>query len=81
MSSNLYRPYADNDPVHLVDLLEIYHARQLRHQVEFQVQRLEQLQAEERTSGDAANLLEIAAYYDALQLSLDHLLQALGDTN
>ncbi|MEM1433760.1 MAG: hypothetical protein AAGG11_06890 [Pseudomonadota bacterium] len=79
MSSDTRRRAAEPDAEILVDLLEIYHARQLRDEVAAQVRRLRRLHRDADASDDGASLVELGCYYEALQLSLEHLLLALGD--
>ncbi len=62
----------------LVDLLEIYHARQVRDQIVAQLRRL-------RTSSDQLSLheqsrrREVRGYYEALLLTVAELQQQMGD--
>ncbi len=62
----------------LVDLLEIYHARQLRDQIVAQLRRL-------RTSSDQLSLQEqsrrreVRGYYEALLLTVAELQHQMGD--
>ena len=79
MNSDTRRPMARPEAELMVDLLEIYHARQLREQVAAQVRRLRRLHRDADASEDDASLVELGCYYEALQLSLEHLLVALGD--
>ncbi|MEM6710023.1 MAG: hypothetical protein AAF648_14680 [Pseudomonadota bacterium] len=62
-----------------VDLLEIFHARRLRRSARMQVERLLERQRGAVYRSDADNFAELASYYEALALSLDDLLMALGD--
>lgn len=61
-----------------VDLLEIYHARQMREEIRGQIRRLRRV--------DGMNLLvdyvrrrETRSYYEAMLLAIDELLKSLGD--
>jgi hypothetical protein len=65
-------------PTH-VDLLEIFHARQLLDAVDGQLQRLEQ-NARERLFHDFERLHATRGHYLELREQLRDLLQRLGDT-
>jgi len=63
---------------HVVDLLEIFHGRQLRDQIVAQLQRL--------TAADAGNpgvrsgpQLRASRYYEAMLITVSELLDDLGD--
>ena len=73
------RPHHINQPqTNQVDLLEIYHARQLRDQILAQLRRI-------RASSDHAPLLgvnnrrDVRGYYEALLLTVAELLHEMGD--
>jgi len=62
----------------LVDLLEIYHARQQRDEILTQLRRL-RVENPLDPFQDHARKREIKSYYEAALLSMVELLRALGD--
>lgn len=62
----------------LVDLLEIYHARQMRDAL---ISQLRRLRAEDPLNPflDEARRLETRRYYEAMLLTVAELLRGLGD--
>ncbi|MGI9324138.1 MAG: hypothetical protein ACR2PZ_02890 [Pseudomonadales bacterium] len=60
-----------------VDLLEIYHARQLRAQIIEQLRRLAEQADQPGTPGLCAG--ELGVFYESLLMNVEHLLSALGD--
>lgn len=60
-----------------VDLLEIYHARQVRVTILRQLERLGEREGWLRNEGPCTG--ELTVFYESLLLSADHLLSALGD--
>ena len=60
-----------------VDLLEIYHARQLRGTILQQLERLAEREDWPRSQGPCIG--ELTVFYEMLLLNADHLLSALGD--
>lgn len=65
-------------PVELVDVLEIYYARELRRRIANHVRRLD----DESTGVIAVDPLrkrEARSYYDAMLFTADELLRMLGD--
>lgn len=62
----------------LVDLIEIYHARQLRDALLAQSRRI-RIQSKRQPAIDEARVFEIGAYYDAALLTVSELLDTLGD--
>ena len=63
----------------LVDLLEIYHARQLRDDILAQLRRLRSGQ-HQLPLHEVARHKEVVRYYEALLLTVADMLQQLGDT-
>lgn len=63
----------------LIDLLEIYHARQTQTHLLSQLKRL-RASNQELPLSDLARKREIVGYYEALLLTLAELQHALGDT-
>lgn len=68
-------PYNDQG---LVDLLEIYHARQLRDQILEQLRRLRHHDPANPFQ-DAARRRDARGYYEAMLLTVAELLGSLGD--
>lgn len=62
----------------LVDLLEIYHARQLRDQIILQLRRLRS-SAPPLPLHEQARRREVRGYYEALLLTVAELQQQMGD--
>jgi hypothetical protein len=62
----------------IVDLLEIYHARQLRDEIIGQLRRL-RTEKQHLPIHDGAKRREIRAYYEALLLTVAELLHQMGD--
>ncbi|MFK7916110.1 MAG: hypothetical protein AB8B93_19510 [Pseudomonadales bacterium] len=60
-----------------VDLLEIYHARQLRRTILKQLERLAEREEWPRAEGPCVG--ELTVFYEMLLLNAEHLLSALGD--
>ena len=63
----------------LVDLLEIYHARQLRDDILAQLRRLRSGR-QQLPLHEIARHKEVVRYYEALLLTVADMLQQLGDT-
>ena len=61
-----------------VDLLEIYHARQMRDEIIAQLRRL-RCDAHKLPVHDAARRREVRGYYEAMLLTIAELLQTIGD--
>jgi len=62
----------------LVDLLEIFHGRQLRDQIIAQLKRLGTAEAQGRVVDDAVTR-KAARYYEAMLITMAELLDELGD--
>ena len=62
----------------LVDLIEIYHARQVRDQIVSQLRRL-RVEARSCPDIDTARRIETMSYYEALLITVAELLHTLGD--
>ena len=62
-----------------VDLLEIYHARQVRGSIVSQLQRLQAHDEWPRSDGLCTG--ELSVFYEMLLLNVDHLLHTLGDAD
>ncbi len=70
-----------HDPRHeqgLVDLLEIYHARQVRDQILGQLRRL-RVRDPLNPFQDDSRRRELSSYYEAMLLTVAELLGGLGD--
>ena len=61
-----------------VDLLEIYHARQLRDQIIAQLRRL-RASSDKLSLSDQARRREVRGYYEALLLTVAELQHHMGD--
>ncbi|MCR9279687.1 MAG: hypothetical protein NXH85_17145 [Pseudomonadaceae bacterium] len=75
MSNN---PISPRNHQQLVDVLEIYYARQVRQDMLRQVRRLRH-EADQVVALDPARKREIKSYYDAMLFTADELLRYLGD--
>ena len=62
----------------VVDLLEVYHARQVRDEVIGQLRRL-RAETQKLPIYDSAKRREIRGYYEALLLTVAELLHHIGD--
>ncbi len=62
----------------LVDLLEIYHARQMRREIMSQLRRLRQVDPSDPLF-DYARRRETRSYYEAMLMAVGELLKSLGD--
>lgn len=62
----------------LVDLLEIYHARQLRDQIILQLRRLRR-SSDQVPPHEQARRREVRGYYEALLLTVAELQHQMGD--
>lgn len=66
-----------------VDLLEIYHARQVRDQIISQLRRLRSSQNQQQLPfhdlQDSTQQREVRGYYEALLLTVAELLHLIGD--
>lgn len=70
---------ANQQPGHgAVDLLEIYHARQMRDQIITQLRRI-RASHDELPMDHAVKKREVRAYYEALLLTVAELLHRMGD--
>ena len=63
----------------LVDLLEIYHARQMQRQIMNQLQRL-QSEDHQVPLSEVAFKCEVVAYYETLLITVAEMLHQMGDT-
>ena len=68
----------DQNQEGIVDLLEIYHARQMRHEIMAQLRRLRRVDPENPLF-DYARRRETRSYYEAMLLAVGELLKSLGD--
>lgn len=75
MSDN---PISPRQHQQLIDVLEIYYARQVRQDTLRQVRRLRH-EADQIVALDPARKREIKSYYDAMLFTADELLRYLGD--
>lgn len=62
----------------MVDLLEIYHARQLQNHIVQQLRRLRK-DSQHLPLDDLNRKREVVRYYEALLLTVDELLHQMGD--
>ncbi len=62
----------------LVDLLEIYHARQMRQEILAQIRRLRRVDPANPLN-DYARRRETRSYYEAMLLAVGELQKSLGD--
>jgi len=61
-----------------IDLLEIYHARQMREEIRGQIRRLRKIDPVNPLA-DYVRRRETRSYYEAMLLAISELLKSLGD--